>query len=126
MADPSDRAIRVRQCPHMKRAIIQDLGTLKTRLVPHLPGAQLAVVFGSVARGDADEWSDLDLMIVADTTRPFLDRYRDFEGIYDVWPRLDLLIYTPEEFGRMRAEGRPFIQHVLDEGTVVYEAPLAG
>ena len=54
----------------MKRAIIQDLGTLKTRLVPHLRGAQLAVVFGSVARGDADEWSDLDLMIVADTTRP--------------------------------------------------------
>ncbi len=110
----------------MKAAVIQDLDTLKERLAPHLRKARLAIVFGSVARGEADEWSDLDLVIVADTTRPFLERYLDFEGIYDVWPRLDLLIYTPDEFTCMRAEGRPFIQHVLDEGAVVYEAASAG
>jgi predicted nucleotidyltransferase len=110
----------------MKAAVIQDLDALKERLAPHLRKARIAIVFGSVARGEADEWSDLDLVIVADTTRPFLDRFRDFEGIYDVWPRLDLLIYTPEEFSRMRAEGRPFIQHVLDEGAVMYEASPAG
>ena len=110
----------------MKAAVIQDLDALKERLAPHLRKARLAIVFGSVARGEADEWSDLDLVIVADTTRPFLERYLDFEGIYDVWPRLDLLIYTPDEFTCMRAEGRPFIQHVLDEGAVVYEAASAG
>jgi predicted nucleotidyltransferase len=110
----------------MTATVLHDLDTLKMRLAPHLGNARIAIVFGSVARGDADEWSDLDLMIVADTTRPFLERYRDFEGLYEVWPRLDLLIYTPEEFARMRAEGRAFIQHVLDEGTVVYEASRAG
>jgi len=110
----------------MTAAGVQDLDTLKKQLAPHLRNAHIAIVFGSVARGEADEWSDLDLMIVADTTRPFLERYRDFEGIYDVWPRLDLLIYTPEEFTRMRAEGRTFIQHILDEGAVVYEASPAG
>lgn len=41
---------------------------------------------------------------------------------YGVWPRLDLLVYTPEEFERMRAEGRPFIEQVLAEGIVVHEA----
>lgn len=51
--------------------------------------------------------------------------FRDFEAIHEVWPRLDLLVYTPEEFSRMRAEGRAFIQHVLDEGAVVYEASRA-
>jgi len=81
------------------------------------------VVVGSVARGEADEWSDLDLVIIADTARPFLDRYLDFTGIYDVWPRLDLIIYTPGEFARMRAEGRAFIEHVEAEGVVVHEAP---
>jgi predicted nucleotidyltransferase len=110
----------------MTTAVLHDLSALKGRLAPHLRGARTAIVFGSVARGEADEWSDLDLVIVADTPRPFLERYRDFEGIYEVWPRLDLLIYTPEEFSRMRAEGRAFIQHVLDEGTVVYEASPAG
>jgi uncharacterized protein len=81
-----------------------------------------AILFGSVARGDADEWSDLDLVIIADTPRPFLERYRDFETLYEVWPRLDLLIYTPEEFAAMQAESRPFIEHLLREGMVIHEA----
>lgn len=102
--------------------IIQDLEALKQRLAPHLRRARKAIVFGSVARGDADEWSDLDLVIVADTPRSFLDRYRDFEGVYDVWRRLDLLIYTPAEFAEMQAQGRPFIEHVLREGVIVHEA----
>lgn len=106
----------------MAEVVIQDLAALKARLAPYLRRARTAIVFGSVARGDADEWSDLDLVIVADTSRPFLDRYRDFEGIYDVWPRLDLLVYTPDEFRQMQAERRPFIEHVLREGVVVHEA----
>jgi predicted nucleotidyltransferase len=109
----------------MSRMLIPDLDVLKQRLAPHLGRARLAIVFGSVARGDADEWSDLDLVIVADTARPFLERYLDFESLYDVWPRLDLLIYTPDEFAAMRAEGRPFIEHVLREGAVIHEAAPA-
>jgi predicted nucleotidyltransferase len=110
----------------MSPAVIQDLQALKARLAPYLHEARTAIVFGSVARGEADEWSDLDLVIVADTPRPFLERYRDFEGLYDVWRRLDLLVYTPEEFARMQAEGRPFIEHVLREGLVIHEAPAQG
>ena len=109
----------------MDSALIHDLDALRRRLAPYLEGARKAIVLGSVARGDADAWSDLDLVIVADTTRPFLERYRDFEGLYDVWPRLDLLIYTPAEFAQMREEGRPFIEHVLSEGVVIHEAPAA-
>jgi uncharacterized protein len=110
----------------MGSAIIQDLDALKARLAPHLQRAQTAIVFGSVARGDADEWSDLDLLIVAHTSRPFLERYLDFEGIYDVWPRLDLLVYTPEEFEEMQAQGRPFVAHVVTEGVVIHEAAAEG
>lgn len=40
-----------------------------------------------------------------------------------MWPRLDLLIYTPEEFARMRAEGNPLVERALAEGVVVHEAP---
>lgn len=107
----------------MSPAVIQDLDALKQRLQPHLQRARRAIVFGSVARGEADEWSDLDLVIVTDTARPFLERYRDFEGIYDVWRRLDLLVYTPGEFAEMQREERPFIEHVLREGVVIHEAP---
>lgn len=106
----------------MTTGVVQDLKALGERLAPHLKGAVRAVVFGSVARGEADQWSDLDLVIVAETSRPFFERFKDFAGLYNVWPRLDLLIYTPEEFERMAAEGNSFIQRVLTEGAVVYEA----
>ena len=106
----------------MASTILQDVGLLKQELAPHLRRARKAIVFGSVARGEADEWSDLDLVIVADTRRPFLERYQDFEGIYDVWRRLDLLIYTPEEFAQMCREGRLFIEQVLREGVVIHAA----
>ena len=106
--------------------VIADLDTLRRRLAPYVRHARKVIVFGSVARGEADEWSDLDLVIVAETPRPFLERYRDFEGIYDVWRRLDLLVYTPAEFAEMRAQERPFIEHVLREGVVLHEAAAEG
>ena len=73
-------------------------------------------MFGSVARGEADEWSDLDLLVVAETERTFCERYRDFTGLYDVWPRLDLLVYTSAEFERMVEEENPLLLRALEEG----------
>ena len=35
------------------------------------------ILFGSRARGEADEYSDYDLMVIKRTDRPFLDRLRD-------------------------------------------------
>ena len=74
-------------------------------------------MFGSVARGEADQWSDLDLVVIAETERSFFDRFRDFSGLYAVWPRLDLLVYTSTEFERMVVEENPFLLRVLEEGT---------
>jgi len=100
--------------------ILQDLDELKRRLAPHLQRARKVVAFGSVARGDSDQWSDLDLLIVAETPRPFLERFKDFAGLYDVWPRLDLLIYTPAELERMVAEENPLVLRALAEGVVIH------
>ena len=76
-------------------------------------------MFGSVARGEADEWSDLDLVVIADTDRTFFERFRDFDGLYEVWPRLDLLVYTSAEFERMVDEENPFLLRALEEGVDV-------
>ena len=76
-------------------------------------------MFGSVARGEADEWSDLDLVVIADTDRTFFERFRDFDGLYEIWPRLDLLVYTSAEFERMLDEENPFLLRVLEEGVDV-------
>lgn len=59
-------------------AKIQSLYQIRQTLTPILKhsNAKKAIVFGSYARGEADEYSDLDLIIVADTARSFFDRYR--------------------------------------------------
>ncbi len=100
------------------------LESIREALAPVLrqAGACKAIVFGSYARGEADEYSDLDLIIVAETDLPFFKRHERFSGIHDVWRKgLDLLIYTPTELAQMQAEGRPFIQRALAEGVVIYE-----
>lgn len=106
----------------MDRLILGNLDELKRRLAPRLRRARKVVAFGSVARGEPDQWSDLDLLIVADTARPFFERFKDFAGIYSVWPRLDLLVYTPEEFERMVAEENPLVLRALSEGVVLHGA----
>jgi predicted nucleotidyltransferase len=98
---------------------------LKRALAPGLKagGAERAILFGSCARGEADEYSDVDLVIVKSTETPFLDRYKEFEGLFNmVRKALDVLVYTPEEFVAMRDRGNPLILKVMEDGIVIYEA----
>ena len=104
----------------MANLLLRDHDELRRRIAPHVQHSLKVVVFGSAARGDSDEWSDLDLLIVTRTDRPFFERFKDFVGLYDVWPRLDLLIYTPEEFERMVDEERPIVMQALAEGAVLH------
>ena len=105
---------------------IASLDEIRRRLRPYLARAERAILFGSAARGVVDAWSDLDLVIVARTERPFFERFKDFAGLYDVWPQLDLLIYTPEDFEQMVAERRPIIEQALAEGVLLREAQPSG
>lgn len=91
-------------------------------------GANRVIVFGSPARalgGEGErvlsDLSDLDLVIVAETDRPFYERVKQLTR--RVRPRVgaDVLVYTPSEWERMSSE-RPFVrEEVLDGGRVAYE-----
>ena len=62
------------------------------------------------------------MIVVAETETPFVERFRDYRGIYEIWLKgLDMLIYTPDELERMQSEENPFITHALSEGVVIYE-----
>lgn len=84
-------------------------------------GARRAVLFGSYARGDADAYSDLDLLIVCESRLPFLERFRLFEDVLNSFPGTDLLVYTPAELEDMRERG--VVSEALREGVALYEAP---
>ncbi len=81
------------------------------------------ILFGSAARGDAGEDSDIDLCVVAETELKFFDRMSKVIGLYPGGRRVEVFVYTPEEWRRMLEEGRDFIRTIVDEGRVLYEAP---
>jgi len=85
-------------------------------------GAHVCWVFGSHARGTADAYSDLDVIVVAPTGRAFFGRHRDYlDAIVAAPAPVQMLINTPEEFARMREEERPFLVHALDGARLIYE-----
>jgi predicted nucleotidyltransferase len=82
------------------------------------------IVFGSFARGDTHEDSDLDLIVVKETEERF---FRRIGRVRDACPDLGIdvqpLVYTPAELGEMLASGNSFLETALAEGVVAYEAP---
>ena len=77
---------------------------------------------GSWARGEADEYSDYDLIVIKRTDRPFLDRLRDMVPyLRQITRPAEILVYTPEEFARMGETGLGWL--VRQEGVTLYERP---
>ncbi len=88
----------------------------------HQHGVVRAYLFGSYARGAADQFSDIDVIIVAPSERPAVDRFRDYlPAILASGIGVQMLVYTPEEFEQMQAEERPFLVHALEGAKVIYE-----
>ncbi len=81
-----------------------------------------AVLFGSHARGEADQWSDVDLAVVSpDFARMSHEKIMDLliEVAIKVDRSVEIRPYTPSDF----KEARPtnFLGHILAEGKVVYK-----
>ena len=81
-------------------------------------GAQRALVFGSWARGEADGFSDLDLVVVMDTDRPRPERGLELAKRLDesLPVTVDLLVYTPSEFSAGELRGIGIFDALAREG----------
>ena len=78
---------------------------------------RLILLFGSMARGDVGSASDIDLIVVKETDKKFLDRLDEFYEDADI--AMDILVYTPDEFERMKK--RSFIKRASEGGVILYE-----
>ena len=83
-------------------------------------GVARAIVFGSFARGDADVVSDVDVILIEPTSRPVLERGLAHLPLFRMGLGVDLLVYTPEEYERLKADGHPLIERAEREGITVY------
>ena len=99
---------------------MEKLKAVLERLKEYQP--EKIILFGSYARDEADEYSDLDFVVVKKTAKRFLERLKEVAKLIDNdLGNVDVFVYTPEEFERMIEWENPFIERVLKEGRVLYE-----
>ena len=95
------------------------------RMVAAASGPSRVILFGSYARGTADEGSDLDLMVVehelADKAGEYL-RLREALGRIAPGVGVDLLLYPLAEFERRSQVPGTILFEARMEGKVLHDA----
>jgi predicted nucleotidyltransferase len=84
-----------------------------------LPEVRRISVFGSYARGRRDLFTDLDILVVMDTQESFPERLARLYALLDAGVDMDLIVWTPAEYQRMRA--RPFGRSIEASERVLHE-----
>ena len=84
---------------------------------------QMVYLFGSQARNDANENSDIDFLVIKQTDKAKRLRALEFrkelrgQNYYPV----DILVYTPQEFKDEHQIKGTIAYHVKEEGKILYE-----
>lgn len=98
----------------------EQIAEIIDRIVQELAPEKI-ILFGSHARGDAREDSDVDLLVVAETDLPLRDRFpavrrllADFPAAFDVFWK------TPDEYHCWRSVVNHVVYFAEKYGRVVY------
>lgn len=84
---------------------------------------QRIILFGSRVYGEPNEDSDIDLLVIKDTTQRPLERWIEVKRLLrDLSCKVAIspLVYTPQEIEKRLAIGDFFIQEILEKGKVLY------
>jgi hypothetical protein len=100
--------------------IFEKIERYRDRVVRKL-NPRAIILFGSFARGDINEGSDVDIVVIANFKEPFLDRIKTLLDLNDrIGLPLEPVGYSPDEFRKMRLENNRFIEEVITRGKLIY------
>ena len=82
---------------------------------------QKIILFGSWARGERGPHSDIDILVIQESSQPRPQRYAQVRRLFwGMGLAMDILVYTPEEFERYQSVPGSFTYTVAQEGKVLY------
>lgn len=97
-----------------ERARLLDRGRTFVESLGSRLRVRAAVVFGSVARGDFNRWSDIDLLVLAEELPAGAGDRLDALGIWP--PGLQPIVWTPQEWRDQLARGNPIATDAVATG----------
>jgi len=83
---------------------------------------QKIILFGSYARGNPRPESDVDLLVVMETSLREVQQAIQISQEIDYRFGLDLIVHTPKYLTKRVEMGDWFIRDILKEGKVLYES----
>jgi len=96
----------------------QKLQLIISQLKPYDP--QKIILFGSRAKGTANEESDWDIAIVKDTDKPFTDRIVEASRMVDTDEAIDFFVFTQNEIEKYK-DINLVVNAIATQGKIVYE-----
>ena len=106
--------------PKRKKLLEEELTRYLSLLTEH-GNPEKVILFGTLATGRINEWSDIDLVVVEQTDLSFFERLRRIRKLLQPRVGIDVMVYTPEEFNQLSAERPFFSDEIVAKGKVVYE-----
>jgi predicted nucleotidyltransferase len=92
------------------------------RLIGREFGAERVILFGSYARGQVTDDSDVDLLVIIPFEGRSVDKSVEIRMKLRPQFPVDLLVRTPEKVRQRIEMGDGFMREIFEEGKVLYEA----
>lgn len=100
--------------------IEKQIESIKQQLIDKYKPEKI-IIFGSYAKGEFNEDSDIDFLIIKkDTPNLGRERAREIRRLIEKNVACDFLVYRPEELQERIKLEDPFIKLILKEGKVIY------
>jgi len=100
--------------------MLKNLSQIIEKLIKHYDPEKI-ILYGSYGTKSEMEDSDIDLLIIKDTDKRFVERQIEVEKILaEREVAIDVIVYTPQEIRYLLSIGSPFIEEVMEKGRLVY------
>ena len=109
----------------LQREHVDDLIQRMVRIIAEEYEPERVILFGSYASGTQGPDSDIDLLIIKDTTERFIDRWTTVRLMISDPQRkvpVDTIVLTPKELSDRLARGDQFVAEIVEKGKVLYAA----
>lgn len=105
----------------LEKALGREINRIAEQVIKRYKPEKI-ILFGSAARGEFSEDSDVDMLIIKKTRKKrLIDRVGEVLKLCDYNVPFEPLIYTPQELKKMRKYNNPFLEEIMSQGKVIYE-----